>query len=214
MVSTNPLAIALRGRPAGSDRRGRASPVRARAPASAGRLHQARSCASCTADLSARLQPGNLVRFRASRRPTGLWHCWRASRALSANAFSIALQAHNGPTPRAVAMVPRSLQSELRSAHTDVERTPGDATGQPQQLATTREVLMSGFGFWRTPEWYARRDARGSTLGHARIHRHGVAQQQMPMATAPNSAQGPDVPVAGSTEADQPAHQVGSRSQA
>jgi hypothetical protein len=44
---------------------------------------------------------------------------------------------------------------------------------------------MGSFTFWRTPEWFARRDVRGSSLGHARIQRYGAVT---PPASTPNAA--------------------------
>ena len=54
---------------------------------------------------------------------------------------------------------------------------------------------MSSFTFWRTPEWYARRDARGSTLGHVRIQRHPSATTlpTMPPASQAQPALGQEV---------------------
>lgn len=57
---------------------------------------------------------------------------------------------------------------------------------------------MGSFTFWRTPEWYARRDARGSTLGHARIHRYVAAISPASTPSTAASAQVPSGPVAGS----------------
>lgn len=47
---------------------------------------------------------------------------------------------------------------------------------------------MSSFTFWRTPEWYARRDARGSALGHVRIQRH-PSLTTLPMKSPAGQAQ-------------------------
>jgi len=57
---------------------------------------------------------------------------------------------------------------------------------------------MGSFTFWRTPEWYARRDARGNTLGHARIHRYVAAISPASTPTTAASVQVPSGPVAGS----------------
>ena len=91
------------------------------------------------------------------------------------------------------------LSDSCRSGTTDnTIKRKAAAEFRQLKLATTEETGMGSFTFWRTPEWDARRDARGSTLGHARIHRYVAAK---PPASTPGttaSAQVAAGPVAGS----------------
>jgi len=73
---------------------------------------------------------------------------------------------------------------------------------------------MSIVTFWRTPEWQARRDARGSTLGHVRIQRY-PSLTTLPMTSQGSQAQ-PELGQAVSASPDpvQQVPQIISRSQA
>lgn len=73
---------------------------------------------------------------------------------------------------------------------------------------------MSIVTFWRTPEWHARRDARGGTLGHVRIQRH-PSVTTLPMTSPGNQAQ-PELgqELSAGSEPVQQVPQLTSRSQA
>lgn len=73
---------------------------------------------------------------------------------------------------------------------------------------------MSIVTFWRTPEWHARRDARGSSLGHVRIQRY-PSVTTLPT-TSPGSQAQPELgqEVSAGSEPVQQVPQLASRSQA